>query len=143
MKDIESYVFNQIKTAAVAEFTNLTVQAEYSPEQDNLPCLTVEMRDNTVYTPYTTGDKIENAAEVMFEVNVYTNTGSHRKLDAKDILYCVDDKFAELGFTRAFYQPVQNLLDSTVYRLVARYTAVVADITEDESETEDYVVFTG
>ena len=38
----------------------------------------------------------------------------------------IDSEFARLGFMRIMYNPIPNELDATIYRLVARYRAVVS-----------------
>ena len=88
------------------------------------PAVTIEERDNYVYKRLRT-TKIENAASVMYEVNVYTNRVGYKKQDAQEIMSFIDEILAEKGFTRTMMQPIDNLSDATIYRLVARYEAVV------------------
>jgi len=69
--------------------------------------------------------RIENAANVMYEVNVYTNRVGYKKQDAQEIMSFIDEILAGLNFTRTMMQPIDNLSDATIYRLVARYEATV------------------
>lgn len=55
----------------------------------------------------------------------YTNTVGYKKSDAKDILEVVDNEFAKMGFARILCNPVANLSDATIYRIVARYQASI------------------
>lgn len=84
----------------------------------------IEEKDNYVYTRAST-TKIENAANVMYEVNVYTNRVGYKKQDAQEIMAFIDEIMAEMGFTRTMMQPIDNLSDATIYRMVARYEATV------------------
>ena len=68
---------------------------------------------------------IENAVSVMYEANIYTNTVGYKKSEAKDILKVVDDEFSKMGFARILCNPVANLSDATIYRIVARYQASI------------------
>jgi hypothetical protein len=69
--------------------------------------------------------RIENAARVMYEVNVYSNKDGYRKLEARAIMADVDEILSGLGFTRTMLNPVPNMQDGTIFRLTARYDAVV------------------
>lgn len=88
------------------------------------PAVTIFEINNAVATRYRT-TKIENAAEVTYEVNVYTNRVGYKKQDAQDIMTFIDEIMSGLGFTRTMLQPIDNLSDATIYRLTARYEAVV------------------
>ena len=68
---------------------------------------------------------IENAATVLYEVNIYSNKVGYGKIEAKELLQTVDEEFSKLNFTRILMNPVANLNDATIYRIVARYQAVV------------------
>ena len=46
-------------------------------------------------------------------------------MEAKELLQTVDEEFSKLNFTRILMNPVANLNDATIYRIVARYQAVV------------------
>ena len=69
--------------------------------------------------------KIENASQLLFEVNVFSNQKPGAKLQARDIMETVDAEFEKLGFTRTMMSPTPNLADAIIYRITARYEAVV------------------
>ena len=140
MIDLESYVFDKVSTALETQFTGIAVKAEYTAEQDTFPCVTIECKDNYVHTDMISGERIENAVDVMFEVNVYTNTGAKRKKDAKKILDYADGQMASLGFVRQMLSPIDNVLDSSVYRYMARYVATIDFETNGNNTT--YFIYT-
>lgn len=78
-----------------------------------------------VYT-YPKAKQIENHAQVLYEVNVYSNKTSGKKTECKAIIALIDSKMEALGFTRTLMNPVPNEEDATVYRMVARYRAIVS-----------------
>ena len=41
-----------------------------------------------------------------------------------DIMETIDNEFSKIGFTRTMCNPVSNLQDATIYRIVARYEGV-------------------
>lgn len=136
MIDLEGYVFDKVATATRRQFSGISVKAEYTPEAADMPCVTIEQKDNYVAKSAMSGENIENIASVMFEVNVYTNDGATRKKSAKSIMSYVDSLMSAEGFVRTMLQPIPNLLDATVYRLTARYTARIS------RHGDDYVIYT-
>lgn len=126
MIDIETTLFSTIAGVLREKYSNILVAGEYTDTPARFPAVTIVEIDNSVlrrmttYAPY-----IENATSVAYEVNVYTNTIGYKKSEAKDIMQTIDDEFAKLGFTRTMCNPISNLQDATIYRLVARYEGVV------------------
>lgn len=66
----------------------------------------------------------ENHCSVMYEVDVFSNLETDKKEQAKEIINEVDKVLLSIGFVRSFLEPVPNA-DTTIYRVKARYTAVV------------------
>ena len=126
MIDIESAVFAAVAGVLREKYSNILVAGEYTDTPARFPAVTIVEIDNSVlqrmttYTPH-----IENAASVAYEVNVYTNTQGYKKLEAKGIMQTVDGEFAKLGFTRTMCNPISNLQDAKIFRMVARYEGVV------------------
>ena len=125
MIDIELDLFNTIKTAIETAHSNAYVTSVYVPVPAKLPAVSIMERDNAVYERSRTGDRIENAVSVMFEVNVYSNKVNGKKKEAKAIAATVDNEFLDHGFTRTFFDEIPNEKDATIYRLVMRYEAVI------------------
>lgn len=125
MIDIEDKVFDTVATAVTAEFSGCLMSSVYLRTPASFPCVCLYEADNSVNTPSRTLDSIENHASLMYEVNVFSNLAGSRKSEAKAIAEVVDKTMAQLGFTRIFKNPIPNE-DITIYRLVMRYTALVA-----------------
>ena len=81
--------------------------------------------NNSVYQRGTDSGAIENYADVMYQVDVYSNLNTGKKAQAKSIINAIDEQFARYGFTRTFLNPVPNMNDATIYRMTARYRGVV------------------
>ena len=122
MISIESIVFSQVAEALRVAFPGIFVSGEYVDTPAKFPAVTIVEEDNAVVQRMRTTN-IENAATLMYEVNVYTNTVGYKKSEAKDIVEAVDDEFSKLGFARTMCNPISNLSDATIYRIVARDTA--------------------
>ncbi len=128
MNDFENYIFNKIAVYLRSEYENIYVTGERNmikAESTTFPAVSIVMMSTTVYEKGIDNAKYENFTNAMFEVDVYSNLTSDKKAQAKDIMSSVDKVFTETGFVRTFCEPVENLANSTIYRLKARYTAVV------------------
>ena len=75
--------------------------------------------DNAVIAERTTGTK--EMAQVMFEVNVYSNLQPGKKTECKKIMKVIDEVLFSMNFRRIVLTPVPNMEDATIYRLTARY----------------------
>jgi hypothetical protein len=82
--------------------------------------------DNTVYENSQTSSENENHATLMYEVNVYSNKTKGKKTECKEIISLIDKEMTLVGFTRIMLQPIPNMDDATIYRMTARYRAVVS-----------------
>lgn len=125
MIDVESQVFQKCADAFRAAYPNGYIAGEYVPQPPKFPAVSVvEMGNNVLERGIDSGD-IENFADVMYQVDVYSNLNKGKKAQAKAIVALIDEQFVHLGFTRSFLNPIQNFNDATIYRMTARYRAVV------------------
>ena len=124
MIDVESIIFSTVASALRAVYDDIFVSGEFVDVPAKFPAVTIVESDNAIVQRMRTTN-IENAVTVMYEVNIYTNTVGYKKSEAKDILEVVDDEFSKMGFARVLCNPVANLSDATIYRIVARYQASI------------------
>lgn len=124
MIDIEFAVYNAVTTDLKLMYPDVFTTGDISASPAKFPAVSIVEINNSVLLSARTA-KIENAALVAYEVNVYSNKTGYNKIEAKEILSVVDAAFEKLGFTRTFCNPVQNLEDKNIYRIVARYEAAV------------------
>lgn len=126
MIDAEAQIFEFIKGEVLAAYPNAYVTDEYVRQPPRMPCVSIEERNNALWRNTRTGSiGFENHAALMYEVNVYTNNINGKKQLARDILAAADEAFARKNFSRTMISPIPNLADATIYRLTARYQAVV------------------
>lgn len=144
MIDIESTIFNTIATVLRNEYgkDNIYVAGEQVDTPAKFPAVTIIEEDNSVVANRRTADSVENAANLMYEVNVYSNLTKGKKSQSKEIMSLIDEEFAKLGFKRTMRTPVDNLQDTTIFRYVARYTGRVIPESYDElTETTTYRIY--
>lgn len=111
---------------ALVVYPKIYMTGEYVKSPPSFPCVSLIETDNQVYRNTRDSGCIENHAQVLYEVNVYSNKTSGKKTECKAIIALIDSKMEALGFTRTLMNPVPNEEDATVYRMVARYRAIVS-----------------
>ena len=126
MIDIENEIFSIISEKLRAKHQGIYISGEYVKSPPSFPSVSLIEMDNEIYRSTRTNESIENHVQVMYEINVYSNKIKGKKTEAKSIMSVIDNEFARLGFMRIMYNPIPNELDATIYRLVARYRAVVS-----------------
>lgn len=125
MIDIEKEVFTKVAQAVRAVFPDAYVVGEYVPSPPSFPCVFVEEKSNVAYRQTRDSLSNENHAELMYEISVYSNKQTGKKQECRKLIGIADEAMNRLGFTRTMLEPVQNLADPTIYRMTARFTAVV------------------
>ena len=126
MIDIEAEVFGIVSGKVRERFPKIYMTGEYVKVPPSFPCACLVEAENVVYRSTRDSGCIENHAEVLYEVNVYSNKVKQKKTECRAILACIDAEMEALGFTRTMMTPVPNEEDATVYRMVTRYKAVVS-----------------
>lgn len=125
MIDCENKVFDTVsKALRTAHGSTLFVTGEYVPSPPKFPAVSIVEADNYVTQRYRTLKK-ENAANVMYEINVYSNKTAGKKSEAKAIANTADEAMESLGFTRTMRNTIPNLNDASIYRIVCRYEGVI------------------
>ena len=125
MIDIEAELFTTIASALRSSFSGVFVAGEYVRQPSQFPAVSIVEMDNSVYLSGRDSLEIEHFADVMYQVDVYSNKNKGKKAECKAIMAFIDEWFAQFGFARTFYSPVQNMNDPSIYRVTARYQAVV------------------
>ena len=126
MIDIENRVFNSVATEVRAKYPDIYMVGEYVKTPPKFPCVSLVEMDNQSYQRTEDSGSSENHASVMYEVNVYSNKTNGKKAECKAIIALIDEQMLALGFARIMLQPIPNLDDATIYRMVGRYSAVIS-----------------
>lgn len=126
MIDIENEVFNSVATEVRNKCPGLYMVGEYVKTPPKFPCVSLVEMDNQSYQRTEDSDSSENHISVMYEVNIYSNKTVGKKMECKAIASLIDERMLALGFARTMLQPIPNLDDATIYRMVGRYSAVIS-----------------
>ena len=126
MINIETELFSGVSSKVRDIYPNIYMTGEYVKSPSSFPAVSLVEMDNTVYTSTQTSSENENHVTVMYEVNVYSNKTKGKKSECKDIISLIDKEMTSLGFSRVMLQPIPNMDDATIYRMTARYRAVIS-----------------
>lgn len=125
MIDIENIVFNMIVTELRTQFPGINVYSRLTFSPSAFPCVCIEEADNMAYRDTQDSGSLENHAEVMYEINVFSNLQSGAKQQCRQIFAAIDDIMASHGFSRYAKVPVLEA-GPIQYRLTGRYRGVVS-----------------
>lgn len=126
MIDYESILYTKMAKKLRSEFNPISVYGEVVKAPATFPSVMIEEKHNSSFSQTADSGSTENHALTMYEVNIYSNKTSGKKHECKTILAIIDEEFIGLGFERVIAQPIDNLEDATIYRIVARYQAVLS-----------------
>ena len=119
MIDCENEVYTRIAKVLREKFPGIDIAGEYIQAPSVFPHVSITQSDNSVIANKTTGSA--EMAQVMFEVNVYSNKTEGKKTECKAIMKVIDELLFKMNFKRLALTPVPNMEDATIYRMVARY----------------------
>ena len=127
MLDCESVVFQKCADAFRAAYPNGFIAGEYVAQPPKFPAVSVVEMDNNMDERALDNGNVENAVNVMYQVDVYSNRNTGKKAQAKAIIALIDNVLSQYRFVRTFCNPVQNFNDATIYRMTARYRRRITD----------------
>lgn len=122
MIDCENEVYTRIAEALRAKFQDIHLSGEYVHAPSEFPHVSITQSDSSIVSERTSGNT--EMAQVMFEINIYSNKAEGKKTEYKSIMKVIDDVMFSMNFKRLALTPVPNMEDATIYRLVSRYRAM-------------------
>ena len=122
MIDCENEVYTRIARVLRDKFPGINIAGEYVNAPSSFPHVSITQSDNSVVLEQMTGSA--EMAQVMFEINIYSNKADGRKTECKTIAKVIDDVMFRMNFKRMALTPIPNMEDATIYRIVARYRAM-------------------
>ena len=126
MIDCENEIFNRVAKFVRDNYPSVYMVGEYVKSPPKFPCVSLIEMDNQSYQQTEDSGSSENHVSVMYELNVYSNKSVGKKSECKTLATLVDEQMLALGFARTMLQPIPNMEDATIYRMVGRYSAVIS-----------------
>lgn len=130
MIDMEDVILGEVSEKVYEKFSekypDLFITSEYVKSPPSFPCVSLVEMDNAVLRSSQTSTGCENHVVVMYELSVYSNKAVGSKAECKEIVAFIDEILMGLNFTRTMLEPIPNLDDATIYRMLGRYRAVIS-----------------
>ena len=124
MIDIEQEVYNAVRTAVLTAYPTATIALVEERTPAKFPFVAIQEMTNATKADTIDSGTTEKYAELMYQVDCYSNAATGRRAECKGLISVVDGVMTRLGFYRAMSSPV-NMDRATAYRMTARYTASV------------------
>lgn len=124
MIDIENQLFTELREFLLEKFPVLSLSSIEERLPPSFPHVSVVEADNSIRSDTVSSLCHENHVNVMYEVNIYSNSASGRKSEAKAILSAIDLWFVSHGFARTSLTPT-SLDNASLYRIIVRYSGCV------------------
>lgn len=134
----ENMVYTAIYDAVIAYDPTADVDSVYVEVPAAFPHVSCVEVDNATYKLTSDLDRRENHARVLYQIDIYSNKLKTAKSECKAILAVVDETMLGLGFTRISASQLPNV-DRSLYRMTARYEAVVGETTDSQGNKTVYV----
>lgn len=123
MIDKSNEIFNAVATDLRSTYSGVKVVGEYVATPTQFPTVTLDEIQNT---PVHLDSAIENKyAEVLYRVQVFSNSKKGKRAQARAIYSTVDLKLQSLGLYAVTYTTTPAIYNSEVYSITATYRGVV------------------
>lgn len=123
MIDIENYVFDTVYRAIIKEYPTIHILSRPDGQVGKFPAVYLSETDNAVARKYQTQRLEDDYVDILYECQVFSNKEKNARAETKHIMTLINNAMVEMGFVRLSNRPLQNVMDTTIARRVARWRA--------------------
>lgn len=132
MIDHSNEIFNIVATDLRSAYSGVKVVGEYVATPTTFPTVTLDEIQNI---PVHMDSAVENKyAEVVYRVQVFSNSKRGKRAEAREIYDSVDVKLQSLGLRAVTFSTTPAIYNSEIYSITATYRGVI---------NKDGVIFRG
>lgn len=124
MINVEVSVFDYVRQFVADVVPEGCFRSQYTPSPPKFPFATLEEIGNITNSRYRTNSADEDNATITYEANVYATD----KRTCRQVMDALDKAMMRLNFRRNFMDYTNNLNNSDLFRLTARF---IADVDKD------------
>lgn len=125
MIDVECDIYDEVARLVLEKYPTAFVTGENVEVPASFPTVSIIEAVNQTDEARQTGSVEEQAVDLSYSVNVYSNSASNAKRECREIMRLIDDRFRLMNMRRTFARPVNNAADPSIYRVVARFVGTV------------------
>lgn len=123
MIDVSNEIFNAVATDLRLTYEGIKVVGEYVATPTVFPTVTIDEIQNI---PAHLDSAVHNKyAEVVYRIQIFSNSKTGKRAEARKIFSTVDAKLQELGLYAVTYTTTPAIYNSEIYSITATYRAVV------------------
>ena len=123
MIEVSNEIFNAVATDLRSTYEGIKVVGEYVATPTVFPTVTIDEIQNI---PAHLDSAVQNKyAEVVYRIQVFSNSKTGKRAEARRNFYTVDAKLQELGLYAVTYTTTPAIYNSEIYCITATYRAVV------------------
>lgn len=124
MIDVEADVFDRVAEAILAEFPGASVDSRNVSAPASFPAVSLVETGNVPLLSREDSSGEENAVALTYTLNVFSNSLTDSKGECRRIVAIASDEMRAMNMTRTMCEPIDNVVDPTIYRIVARFTGL-------------------
>ncbi len=123
MIDKSNEIFNAVAIDLRSAYSGIKVVGEYVATPTAFPTVTLDEIQNI---PAHLDSSVENKyAEVVYRVQIFSNSKSGKRAEAREIYGVVDAKLQALGLYAVTFSTTPTIYNSDVYCITATYRGVI------------------
>lgn len=123
MIDKSNEIFNAVATDLRSLYSGIKVVGEYVATPTVFPTVTLDEIQN-IPTHLDSGSE-NKFAEVVYRVQVFSNSPDGKRAQARSIYGAVDGKMQALGLLAVGYSTTPAIYNSEIYSITATYRGVI------------------
>lgn len=123
MIDYSNEIFNAVATDLRSTYEEIKVVGEYVATPTTFPTVTIDEIQNI--PAHLDSDSQNKYAEVVYRVQVFSNSKYGKRSQARGIYNTVDGKLQSLGLFAVTYTTTPAIYNSEIYSITATYRAVI------------------
>jgi hypothetical protein len=130
MIDKSDEVFDRVMTYVISQNPELTEENFGSDEVDAppvFPFISIVQAEVKTYADGQDDRLRENMAELMFRVQIYSNSTTGKREQCRMLSHDVDDYMMRMNFSRETLGFVTNMSNNSIARLVGTYSVLADD----------------
>jgi len=125
MIDVEADVFDTVARAIYALSESAYISSRHFIAPPQFPAISIIEKTNLSHTESYDSSGREKASSLTYVIDVYSNSEKKAKQECKKIMKVIADTMNTMNFTRTFCEVSDNVADPNIYRMTARFAALV------------------
>ena len=125
MIDKSNEIFNVVAKHLRSLYKGIQVKGEYVKTPTKFPTVTIDEISNIPV--HLDSAKVNKYAEVVYRVQVFSNSKDGKRAQAREIYNAIDNKLMEMGLFAKTYTSTPTIYNSEVYTITATFGGIIGE----------------